>query len=329
MTGGIQTIEHVVKIHFVVTYLEIYMEKVKDLLDTSSMALGDTASHLRVREHPTTGPFVEGARAEAVTTYADVRKLMHRGSARRRTAATDMNEYSSRSHAIFVLTMTQERALPDGNKYSVVSKVNLVDLAGSENARQAGTTGERLKEGASINKSLLTLGRVIKTLADRAKSRMAADFPQRGARGSGSTPFKKPPHDIKRRGSAIGIGADEAKFHAPQSTASFDHEDGGGNRRVSDGAASAMAPPYRDSVLTYLLKDSLGGNSKTSLVATIRPGLAYAEETAITLAYASQARTIVNIVHINENPFVTTIKAVKYIIEVQHHWLILHMLRVL
>jgi kinesin family protein 1 len=316
MTGGIHTIEHVVNVHFVVSYLEIYMEKVKDLLDTSSLALGDPAPHLRVREHPTTGPFVEGARIEAVKTYADVRKLMQRGSARRRTAATDMNEYSSRSHAIFVLTMTQERSLPDGNKYSVVSKVNLVDLAGSENARQAGTTGERLKEGASINKSLLTLGRVIKTLADRARSKAATETLHRGPRGSGSTPFKKPPQDIKRRGSAIGIGAEEAKFHSIQQPAgSFDHEDG--NRRVSDGASSAMAPPYRDSVLTYLLKDSLGGNSKTSLVATIRPGLTYAEETAITLAYASQARTIVNIVHVNENPFVATIKAVstvKYVV---------------
>jgi hypothetical protein len=257
--------------------------------------------------------------------------------------------------------MNQDRTLPDGNKYTVVSKINLVDLAGSENARLAGTTGERLKEGASINKSLLTLGRVIKALADKEKSRgRPVDTDRRTTEGMAHAPITKKP-DHKRRSSAIGMVGEHKQFlhhHSSsseseligegshirgiKSTASVGHvETSGGHHHVPQGSISttssaALAPPYRDSVLTYLLKDSLGGNSKTSLVATVRPGIAYIDETLTTLQYASQvrvhqtgnifkylipiymylhyfkrqARSIVNTVFVNENPFVTTIKSV-------------------
>ena len=212
--------------------------------------------------------------------------------------------------------MNQDRTLPDGSKYTVVSKINLVDLAGSENARQAGTTGERLKEGASINKSLLTLGRVIKALADKEKSRPArhldADHRRISSGAIHSSIAKKA--DVKRRSSVIGMVGEHKQFlHSQSSTESESHAAEGvhkgvrsaasiGNAETSRGGhhhetghittagSSSLAPPYRDSVLTYLLKDSLGGNSKTSLVATVRPGVTYLDETLTTLQYASQVR---------------------------------------
>lgn len=90
------------------------------------------------------------------------------GSRHRATASTDMNATSSRSHAIFTITVTQTTADADGTEHTKVSKVNLVDLAGSERANVSGTSGERLKEGAAINKSLHALGKIISLLADQA-----------------------------------------------------------------------------------------------------------------------------------------------------------------
>lgn len=138
-----------------------------------------------------------------------------------------MNETSSRSHAIFTLLLTQRRLDAEtGLAGEKVSRISLVDLAGSERANATGATGTRLKEGALINKSLTTLGRVIAALA---------------------------------AASSAGTG-----------------------RKV---VAAADKVPYRDSVLTWLLKDSLGGNSKTAMIAAISP--ADYEETLSTLRYAS------------------------------------------
>jgi hypothetical protein len=119
------TIDHVVACKYEVSYVEIYVEKVNDLLHNEKSDSNSSGMNLRVREHPETGPFVEGCVVELVKCYDDISRLMAVGNRKRRTASTDMNERSSRSHAIFVLTLTQDRLLPGGKKYVVVSKINL------------------------------------------------------------------------------------------------------------------------------------------------------------------------------------------------------------
>ncbi|GAA5908043.1 hypothetical protein JCM6882_000209 [Rhodosporidiobolus microsporus] len=229
-----------------VSYTEIYQEKVRDLLNPSTK--GGT---LKVREHPTLGPYVENLSKCAVQCFADIEALMDEGTKARTVAATNMNETSSRSHAVFTLLLTQKRLDADtkmvGEK---VSRISLVDLAGSERANSTGATGTRLKEGALINKSLTTLGRVISALALASNA-------------------------------------------------------GGGKA----GKAAAEKVPYRDSVLTWLLKDSLGGNSKTAMIAAISP--ADYEETLSTLRYADQAKKIKNKAVVNEDPNAKLIRELK------------------
>lgn len=329
LSASSATIDHVVSCKYEVSYVEIYMERVKDLLDAKADS-NASSSNLRVREHPESGPFVEGCRVELVEDYEGIGRLMALGKRRRKTAATDMNEHSSRSHAIFILTLTQDRLLPGGKKYLVVSKINLVDLAGSENARLAGSTGEQLKEGAAINKSLLTLGRVIKALAAATTANQRAGLTRRRsslqAEESGVSEKERastPPPGDGRRSIESSTPESSSKAKTPRrsvngpltvsSRGSARGQSFGGVGSATGSAVAPLAPPYRDSVLTYLLKDSLGGNSKTTLVATIRPGISYQEETGVTLAYASQARSIVNVVHINENPYVAAIKTVFHV----------------
>ncbi|CAM9416228.1 unnamed protein product, partial [Choristocarpus tenellus] len=149
-----------------VSFTEIYLEKVRDLLDVSDKP----NANLKVREHPELGPFVSGITWKTVDNSEQMETILLEGQERRMVAGTNMNEASSRSHAIFTIEVVCTQVDPEtGAKGDTVSKVvNLVDLAGSENSNSAGSTGMRLKEGASINKSLLTLGRVIKALAAAA-----------------------------------------------------------------------------------------------------------------------------------------------------------------
>ncbi|GAA5983840.1 hypothetical protein JCM5350_007569 [Sporobolomyces pararoseus] len=227
-----------------VSYTEIYQEKVRDLLNPSNKGT------LKVREHPTLGPYVEGLSKCAVVNFEDIEHLMDEGTKARTVAATNMNETSSRSHAVFTLLLTQKRHDSTTNMVGEkVSRISLVDLAGSERANATGATGTRLKEGALINKSLTTLGRVIAALA--------------AASG--------------------GQGKDAKK--------------------------AAEKVPYRDSVLTWLLKDSLGGNSKTAMIAAISP--ADYEETLSTLRYADQAKKIKNKAVVNEDPNAKLIRELK------------------
>lgn len=144
-----------------VSYMEIYCERVRDLLNPKNN------SNLRVREHPLLGPYVEDLSKLAVTTYEDIHDLIDEGNKARTVAATNMNETSSRSHAVFTIFFTQRRqdAMTD-LVAEKVSKISLVDLAGSERADSTGAKGTRLKEGANINKSLTTLGKVISALAE-------------------------------------------------------------------------------------------------------------------------------------------------------------------
>ena len=168
-----------------VSYCEIYKEKVNDLLDASSVASAasaaacspaftlskappreDTPRRLRVREHPTTGPFVEGLSTKSVASYAAIADEMAAGDRLRTVASTLMNAASSRAHALFTVTFTQTTV--DAGTLCAqdkTAKICLVDLAGSERAHVSGTSGERLQEGAMINKSLTTLGRVISALS--------------------------------------------------------------------------------------------------------------------------------------------------------------------
>uniref|UniRef100_A0A669DJB4 plus-end-directed kinesin ATPase n=1 Tax=Oreochromis niloticus TaxID=8128 RepID=A0A669DJB4_ORENI len=144
-----------------VSYMEIYCERVRDLLNPKNKG------NLRVREHPLMGPYVEDLSKLAVTSYNDIQDLMDSGNKARTVAATNMNETSSRSHAVFNIIFTQKKHdMETDNTSEKVSKISLVDLAGSERADSTGAKGTRLKEGANINKSLTTLGKVISALAE-------------------------------------------------------------------------------------------------------------------------------------------------------------------
>ncbi|XP_031168908.1 kinesin-like protein KIF16B isoform X3 [Sander lucioperca] len=230
-----------------VSYLEIYNERVRDLLRRKSTQ----TYNLRVREHPKDGPYVEDLSKHLVQNYSDVEELMEAGNINRTTASTDMNDVSSRSHAIFTINFTQAKF--DAEMPSeTLSKIHLVDLAGSERADATGATGVRLKEGGNINKSLVTLGNVISALADMTQDGV-------------NTNLKK----------------------------------------------KSVFVPYRDSVLTWLLKDSLGGNSKTIMIATVSPADVNYGETLSTLRYANRAKNIINKPTINEDCNVRLIRELR------------------
>ncbi|XP_078128740.1 kinesin-like protein KIF16B isoform X2 [Sander vitreus] len=230
-----------------VSYLEIYNERVRDLLRRKSTQ----TYNLRVREHPKDGPYVEDLSKHLVQNYSDVEELMEAGNINRTTASTGMNDVSSRSHAIFTINFTQAKF--DAEMPSeTLSKIHLVDLAGSERADATGATGVRLKEGGNINKSLVTLGNVISALADMTQD-------------SVNTNLKK----------------------------------------------KSVFVPYRDSVLTWLLKDSLGGNSKTIMIATVSPADVNYGETLSTLRYANRAKNIINKPTINEDCNVRLIRELR------------------
>ncbi|KAJ2721046.1 hypothetical protein GGI07_004236 [Coemansia sp. Benny D115] len=220
-----------------VSYVELYNEELRDLL--AGVEHGDeaggarhfagyehTASHLKVYESGTDkGIIIQGLEEKSVTSAKEAVGLMQAGALRRKVAATKCNDSSSRSHAIFTITVyIRERAVTvDGEDIVKVGKLNLVDLAGSENIGRSGAQDMRAREAGNINKSLLVLGRVINALVER-------------------------------------------------------------NSYV----------PYRDSKLTYILKDSLGGRTRTCMIATISDSVECIEETIKTLQYASQAKGIRN-----------------------------------
>nr|XP_015823143.2 kinesin-like protein KIF1B isoform X11 [Nothobranchius furzeri] len=215
-----------------VSYMEIYCERVRDLLNPKNKG------NLRVREHPLLGPYVEDLSKLAVTSYTDIADLMDAGNKARTVAATNMNETSSRSHAVFTIVFTQKKHDNETDLTTEkVSKISLVDLAGSERADSTGAKGTRLKEGANINKSLTTLGKVISALAEVSKKKKKTDF-----------------------------------------------------------------IPYRDSVLTWLLRENLGGNSRTAMVAALSPADINYDETLSTLRYADRAKNIKCNAVINEDP---------------------------
>lgn len=231
-----------------VSYLEIYNEKVRDLLAETP----NSGHSLRVREHRTLGPYVEELSQHSVSNYDEILMCINRGNALRTTASTLMNDTSSRSHAIFTITFVKAGFIEDMPS-ETVSKIHLVDLAGSERCNATGATGQRLKEGAHINKSLVTLGSVISALAEQSQAPPASSSA------------------VKRN----------------------------------------IYIPYRDSILTWLLKDSLGGNSKTIMIAAISPADCNYGETLSTLRYANRAKNIINKPTINEDSNVKLIRELR------------------
>ncbi|CAF0730672.1 unnamed protein product [Brachionus calyciflorus] len=233
-----------------VSYMEIYCERVRDLLNPKNKN-----NNLKVREHPIMGPYVEDLSKLVVKEYSDIDRLIDEGNKARTVAATNMNETSSRSHAVFTVIFTQKRhdTQTDLNTERV-SKISLVDLAGSERANSTGAQGTRLKEGANINKSLTTLGKVISALAEQSMT--SSTFSSYNLKKSSNLNLKKKPEQFI---------------------------------------------PYRDSVLTWLLKENLGGNSKTAMLAAISPADINYDETLSTLRYADRAKQIVCKAIVNED----------------------------
>lgn len=223
-----------------VSYLEIYFERVRDLLNPRNK------KPLKVREHHVFGPYVEDLTKLVVKSFKDINDLIDLGNKSRTTAATRMNETSSRSHAVFTIILTQRRYDVDTDrKGEKVSKISLVDLAGSERADSTGAEGLRLKEGATINRSLTTLGKVISALEMSSKKK--------------------------------------------------------GNQHI----------PYRESVLTWLLRENLGGNSKTAMIAAISPADINYDETLSTLYYANRTKNIVCKAVVNEDANAKIIRGLK------------------
>ncbi|XP_023682376.1 kinesin-like protein KIF3C [Paramormyrops kingsleyae] len=208
------------------SYLEIYQEEIRDLL------CKDHSKKLELKENPESGVYIKDLSSFVTKNVKEIEHVMNVGNQTRSIGFTNMNEHSSRSHAIFVITVECSEMGLDGENHIRVGKLNLVDLAGSERQSKTGVQGERLKEATKINLSLSALGNVISALVDGKSTHI----------------------------------------------------------------------PYRDSKLTRLLQDSLGGNAKTIMVATLSPASSSYEETLTTLRYANRAKNIKNKPRVNEDP---------------------------
>uniref|UniRef100_A0A673FZW1 Kinesin-like protein n=1 Tax=Sinocyclocheilus rhinocerous TaxID=307959 RepID=A0A673FZW1_9TELE len=208
------------------SYLEIYQEEIRDLLTK------DHSKKLELKESADSGVYIKDLSSFVTKNVKEIEHVMNVGNQTRSVGFTNMNEHSSRSHAIFIITVECSQLGPDGQNHIRVGKLNLVDLAGSERQTKTGVQGERLKEATKINLSLSALGNVISALVDGRSSHV----------------------------------------------------------------------PYRDSKLTRLLQDSLGGNAKTIMVATLGPASYNYEETLTTLRYANRAKNIKNKPRVNEDP---------------------------
>ncbi|XP_073466473.1 stAR-related lipid transfer protein 9 isoform X2 [Aquarana catesbeiana] len=254
-----------------VSFLEIYNERVRDLLHQGDQKKPYT---LRVREHPEKGPYVQGLSQHVVTSYEQVVALLEEGMENRITAATHIHDASSRSHAIFTIQYTQA-ILEDNLPSEITSKVNLVDLAGSERA-SPNYCKDRLTEGSNINRSLVTLGIVISALAHN--SQMSSS--------------------CQSINSIISDGDSGIQGSSPSGSS-------------ISGSKRQPFVPYRDSILTWLLKDSLGGNSKTIMIATVSPASSSYNETISTLRYASNAKNIINKPRVNEDTNVKLIRELR------------------
>ena len=219
------------------SYIEIYNEEIRDLLNYSSK------TKLELKESPNKGIFIKNLTLHDVNNTNDISHAMESGNSHRIVGETAMNSKSSRSHAIFIIYVESSEEV-QGKMMLRAGKLNLVDLAGSERQKKTGAEGDRLKEAIKINLSLSALGNVISSLVDKST-------------------------------------------HVP----------------------------YRDSKLTLLLQDSLGGNTRTLMVAVVSPADYNFEESLSTLRYASRAKSIKNQPKINEDPKDTMLR--QYLEEIQ------------
>nr|XP_014092586.1 kinesin heavy chain [Bactrocera oleae]XP_014092587.1 kinesin heavy chain [Bactrocera oleae] len=216
----IYTMEMNLEFHIKVSYYEIYMDKIRDLLDVSKV-------NLSVHEDKNRVPYVKGATERFVSSPEDVFEVIEEGKSNRHIAVTNMNEHSSRSHSVFLINVKQENL---ENQKKLSGKLYLVDLAGSEKVSKTGAEGTVLDEAKNINKSLSALGNVISALADGNKTHI----------------------------------------------------------------------PYRDSKLTRILQESLGGNARTTIVICCSPASFNEAETKSTLDFGRRAKTVKNVVCVNE-----------------------------
>ncbi|OVA15880.1 Kinesin [Macleaya cordata] len=247
----IGTLKHEAEFQLHVSFIEILKEEVRDLLDPTSLGKAETGNGhtgkvtipgkppIQIRESSNGVITLAGSTEIGVSTLKEMAACLEQGSLSRATGSTNMNNQSSRSHAIFTITLEQMRRPnpnEDMNEEYLCAKLHLVDLAGSERAKRTGSDGLRFKEGVHINRGLLALGNVISALGDEKKRKEGAHV------------------------------------------------------------------PYRDSKLTRLLQDSLGGNSRTVMIACISPADINVEETLNTLKYANRARNIQNKPIVNRDP---------------------------
>ncbi|GAB2252256.1 hypothetical protein Droror1_Dr00005103 [Drosera rotundifolia] len=248
-----------------VSFIEIFKEEVFDLLDPNPPSVKSDAVSgkstipsrvpIQIRETANGGITLAGVTEAEVRTKEEMASYLLRGSFARATGSTNMNSQSSRSHAIFTISMEQKKnarsasGINDSCGDIFSSKLHLVDLAGSERAKRTGADGLRFQEGIHINKGLLALGNVISALGDDKK---------------------------RKEGGHV---------------------------------------PYRDSKLTRLLQDSLGGNSKTVMIACVSPADTNAEETLNTLKYANRARNIQNKAIVNRDPLAAQMQRMRNQIE--------------
>mmetsp|Transcript_27419 Transcript_27419/g.59937 ORF Transcript_27419/g.59937 Transcript_27419/m.59937 type:complete len:805 (-) Transcript_27419:181-2595(-) len=224
--SNIDTTSHNVKYLVRGSFLEIYNEEIRDLLSKNPK------DRCELKDSPNSGVYVKDLSAFVVKSVEEMNQVLTAGLSNRSVGSTNMNEESSRSHSIFMITVEQCALDKEGEGHIRVGKLNMVDLAGSERQSKTGATGERLKEATKINLSLSALGNVISALVDGKSSHI----------------------------------------------------------------------PYRDSKLTRLLQDSLGGNTKTVMVANCGPADYNYDETLSTLRYAYRAKSIKNKPRINEDP---------------------------
>nr|XP_053654695.1 kinesin heavy chain-like [Cherax quadricarinatus] len=216
----IYNMEENLEFHIKVSYFEIYMDKIRDLLDVSKV-------NLAVHEDKNRVPFVKGATERFVSSPEEVLEVIEMGKSNRHVAVTNMNEHSSRSHSVFLIQVKQENI---ESQKKLLGKLYLVDLAGSEKVSKTGAEGAVLDEAKNINKSLSALGNVISALADNTKTHV----------------------------------------------------------------------PYRDSKLTRILQESLGGNARTTIVICCSPASFNESETKSTLDFGKRAKTVKNVVTVNE-----------------------------
>ena len=228
---GVELAEEHIEFTFKVSFIEIYMEKIRDLLDGNHLK-----NNLLIREDKVNGIYIAGVTEVYVTSHEELLNIMGTGSLNRATAATGMNEGSSRSHSVFTITVTQKDLT---NQSSKSGKLVLVDLAGSEMVKKTNATGQQLEEAKTINKSLSALGQVIYALTDKTTTHV----------------------------------------------------------------------PYRDSKLTRILQDSLGGNSKTVLIVNVSPSSYNGSETLSTLRFGMRAKSIENKVTVNQTRSVEELEA--------------------